>query len=48
MLESRAQAVGVLCLVAHDSEEVRKQHFLSPHVTLAKLIHYSFYLFSHK
>lgn len=48
MLESRAQTVGVLCLVACDPQDVRKQHLLSLHVTLAKLIHYSLYLFSHK
>ena len=48
MPENRVQAVGVLCLVARDPQDVRKQHLLNPHVTLAKLIHYSLYLFSHK
>lgn len=38
MPESRAQAVGVLCLVARDPQDVRKQHLLSPHVALALFI----------
>lgn len=38
MLGSRAQAAGLLCLVACAPQHVRKQHLLHLSVTLAKLI----------